>query len=910
MLGTPSLAQNTKGDKPAAPTSRETRFKTPKPSKQKTKPRRFKGRGDKPGAPAVALPSRSRKGEQAGKPVAPNFHRTKPNAKQRAWRGDITGQRVQPRSSASRARNVYPQPEYTNYSSRDLKRILQNNDNPNVKRVRRLQRQNASRSRVGRPIKPVYTKSKPRDKQKAWRGDISGRPVRSRVPGGMSESGVTEEAPAGVRTQKRNLAKNRSILSGTSSGRAGKNHPAGGFYRNRAGRSRYQVSQSSFFNLTPARTGRVSGRKIVPRSASAAYLAKKSTNTWAHFKRPKRRQERAYTTDLAGKKLRTRNFETQRPELINLTLHYTRRAAAGERPYRGPAAGSYVSKTRVGQRAWKGDVARRALRAGKSPRSAERAFSGLLKGGGFQSATSHGERKQGLPIPVKKPGIEAAGIGKYRGNISMNQRKGFGNQGEEYSGNIRAKRILKGSGSISRARWNNRGTPIQGKSPGRGADRIGKFQGNLRSGRRGFNDQGEQYAGNIKAHGRRGFNNQGEGSTGNIKAVRRGFSNQGEEYSGNMKMRRLQKGGGSRSGEHWNNKGTPVLVKVPKGKSAGMAGYQGNLRGDRKGFRDQGEEYTGNIKTRRPDKGGGSVSGKLWNNNESPVRGKDFSGDVVRVSRFSGHIKAKRPEKGGGSVSGKLWNNDESPIRGKDFSGDVVRVSRFSGHVKAKRPEKGGGSVSGKLWNNDESPIRGKDFSGDVVRVSRFSGHIKAKRPEKGGGSVSGKLWNNNETPIAVRIPKNAEDKNFSGNLKAARTGMNPRSSKEALPGVKPTNASVKAANFSRGTRRTWDYIRNSSASDESQRVREPGRAFARSTDYQGSIKIKRFDLFKKSALHPDAKFVKLNKNNVPEEKDAVTNFKLWWARLFKKSETQPDHLKENSRKPRYDKGESGLWYE
>ena len=62
--------------------------------------------------------------------------------------------------------------------------------------------------------------------------------------------------------------------------------------------------------------------------------------------------------------------------------------------------------------------------------------------------------------------------------------------------------------------------------------------------------------------------------------------------------------------------------------------------------------------------------------------------------------------------------------------------------------------------------------------------------------------------------------------------------------------------------------------------------------------------------LHPDAQFVKINKNNVAAEKDMMTNFKLWWARLFRKSETQPDHLKDKRGKPRYDKGEAGLWYE
>jgi hypothetical protein len=55
---------------------------------------------------------------------------------------------------------------------------------------------------------------------------------------------------------------------------------------------------------------------------------------------------------------------------------------------------------------------------------------------------------------------------------------------------------------------------------------------------------------------------------------------------------------------------------------------------------------------------------------------------------------------------------------------------------------------------------------------------------------------------------------------------------------------------------------------------------------------------------------VKINKNNVDGERDLLTNFKLWWARLFKKEETQPDHLKDKGHKPRYDKGEKGLWYE
>src|SRR5690606_23667754 len=110
----------------------------------------------------------------------------------------------------------------------------------------------------------------------------------------------------------------------------------------------------------------------------------------------------------------------------------------------------------------------------------------------------------------------------------------------------------------------------------------------------------------------------------------------------------------------------------------------------------------------------------------------------------------------------------------------------------------------------------------------------------------------------------------------------NPNSDKEAMPVLKASAASLKAGRHTSGARRDWGYIKNPSSADDAQRTREPGRAFGRSADFQGNIRIRKFDLFDKSDLHPDAKFVKLNKNNVPEERDLLTNFKLWWARLFR----------------------------
>ncbi len=53
-----------------------------------------------------------------------------------------------------------------------------------------------------------------------------------------------------------------------------------------------------------------------------------------------------------------------------------------------------------------------------------------------------------------------------------------------------------------------------------------------------------------------------------------------------------------------------------------------------------GGNYSGNIKIKRPEKGGGSVSGKLWNNNNQPLSNPpkgtvdvNYSGRIAR-SRF------------------------------------------------------------------------------------------------------------------------------------------------------------------------------------------------------------------------------------------------------------------------------------
>ena len=336
--------------------------------------------------------------------------------------------------------------------------------------------------------------------------------------------------------------------------------------------------------------------------------------------------------------------------------------------------------------------------------------------------------------------------------------------------------------------------------------------------------------------------------------------------------------------------------------------YQGSIKRFSKsepGYSDQGEGFTGYKKARRPLKGGGSISGRTWNNKRSalPVRtpnpnaaraGK-YQGSIKRFSKsepgfgdqgegFSGYKKAHRPLKGGGSVSGRLWNNKEKPLPVRTPPPSAQRAGTYKGNIK---------QFTQTLTMMDQ----GEEFTG-FIKLRKFKKNyvknpnsaeaaLKKKYPSKSTYSVDG---------LQVKVKERAY-------------GKKPHAVEGSMPGVKPSKSSVKASEYARGVKRTWNYIHNPSSADEAQKTREPGKAFGKITDYQGNIKMQKFHLFEKNRhLHPDATFVKTNKNNVDGERDLLTNVKLWWAKLFKKQATQPDNLKDKGKRPRYDKREDGLW--
>jgi len=606
-------------------------------------------------------------------------------------------------------------------------------------------------------------------------------------------------------------------------------------------------------------------------------------------------------------------------------------------------------------------------------------------GGGSISARMH--RPSNSSLGAKAPGnLRVANMqGNYRGSIKRTQQGGFGKQGLNYAGNLKSRRQQKGGGSISGG-WNNRNQPIAGRST---PTRAGRFQGNIKNqGPRAFSQVGYDYSGNVKSRrpdkgggsisgswnnsnqpiigksnptragkfqgnikrtGPKSYSQVGYDYSGNIR--QRGpksFSQVGYDYSGNMKSRRVPKGGGSISGA-WNNKGQPIVGRSTPSR-AGK--FQGNIRQrGPKSFSQVGYNYSGNIKSSRPDKGGGSISGS-WNNRGEPIVGRStptragkFQGNIRQRGPksfsqvgydYTGNMKSKRPDKGGGSISGS-WNNKEQPIAGRSVP---TKAGKFQGNMKSKRPDKGGGSIT-RSWNNKEQPIAGRSVP---TKAGKFQGNMKGKKPEKGGGSVSGKLSNNDGKPLPPRIPagKQAGDVNYSGRMKDKRGyERNPSASKEALKQRTRNRETVKASQYARGMKVYWDYKHNPSSADDAQKTIKysksfdratsfagktrltrdyrhspkahkdalkqigPSRATARAADYQGNIKMNKFNHKKH---FPDATFAHSKDNNVKHERTIKTNFKLFWGKVFKKHSMQPPAVKEKVRRPKYDKKEKELW--
>jgi len=661
---------------------------------------------------------------------------------------DIAGRRLRTRnqSSANRASTRYPSP----YSGGSKKH----------------------KEKAARPLGRVFSKSPRESNTRAWRGDISGYPIK-RIKPSRSEAARSniypQQGPYYRKRPPKERQENRAIVSRNIRGRrVGHQKPThvdrawkGGadqgpirnqsatgsvknvfsqkgpyvaYYRKRQNKKEKRVSNKRELSLirrfshTP-HTGGAQERYQGPVSRPFILRGKKNVY-WGKFSK----KEKPFTRDITGGPLRKRNYKSSPAGLVGRdTLKFFGRKPFGDRRTR-TAGGGYITATR-GNRGWKGDIAGWRLRkTAKNNREVRGQFvfprllsvsrkgeqsEPKIPGGGYKSRTTKGEKAQFKSIPAIF--LETDLGGRLKG----------------------PKRPKVGALNTSRRLWNNKGQPIFGKVPGSGSFKAARFSGTFRQdGRSGFSRQGADFSGNIKR--------------GSI----RGFSTDGVNYSGRIKRSQLR------------------------------------------GFSSDGVEYSGNIKS-------------------SQVRGFGRQGED-----FAGSIKMKRPEKGGGSVSGKFWNNDKKPILVKTPGLGVAGLANYSGEIA----------------------------------------HSKFKQYYV----------------------------------------QNPNSSKLATRTRKPGEATYLVAGIYSKVRQ-HHYERNPNSSDLALKVLSPGKATARVRDYQGNYKMHKYS---SSRLHPDAQFAHGYRDNVKEERTLLMNVKLIWSNLFRKSETQPENLKEKVRRPRYDKREKGLWYD
>ncbi len=790
------------------------------------------------------------------------------------------------------------------------------------------------------------TKFKTRNKQgdRIHKGDITGRKTKIKKTKRKNRITSPSSTPYGNalyqyknrRKEGKQVQKSDGYYNTPS--RAAENHRKGDISGTkvrksvtRTGESKRVVQAGGLRSITQGGEDKPrKRRRIQPRTASRAFIARKKVNVYAGRGR---RGERARTKDIAGRKIRGKNFRSRSQPIVRPSFNpyfarkrkgdqahttlkgsgYATATKRGERKYKGQASGGYATATKRGERRYKGQAA-----------------------GGYSSATKGGENAWRKDITGRKfkrprdPGITT------------------GRKGQTYTGT--QNRTLSISGGIK----NNGRKSVTSTGGG------GSISGQLRKGR-------------GQALPRKDLSSpQVSGFAGRYKRfeLSPGFDSRSAKFQGNKKgVRKPLKGGGSISSNIWQGKGK-ALPRKDLG-SPKVSGFAGNIKG-----------------TRKPLKGGGSISNQIQRGRGQALPRKDLSSPKVsgfagrykrfelspgfdnRSAKFQGNKKgARKPLKGGGSISSNIWQGKGQAIPRKDLG--RPKISGFAGNIKGNRkPLKGGGSITKSGWNNNQQALPRNDNFRNKMTLSQ--GNFKGSRkPLKGGGSISRSGWNNKQVPLIHKHSQNKTIANFKGRYK--RFELSPgyatsdigkyqgnikrhKSKKIGQPEgtqfegrftqfeISPGYATGDIGKYRGTLKMKSKYKKKPNAHEDALKAKEPHKNMYLMSGYQGTVKDRRNFRKKPNAhedalkgiapknsaskamayqgnfkvkknynrnMHPSSKYTtSIHPRNSKEEKERTFKFNIWWAKLFKKNENQPDAVKEKIRTPRYDKREKDLWYD
>lgn len=496
-----------------------------------------------------------------------------------------------------------------------------------------------------------------------------------------------------------------------------------------------------------------------------------------------------------------------------------------------------------------------------------------LKGGG---SISRRWNNNGQPLFKKDRGAGTIAATSYTGRSRMKQ---FGDSGVgTYSGNIKYQKPLKGGGSIS-GRWNNNGQPLIKKNRGAGTIAATSYTGRMRP---------------------KQFGDSGVGS-----------------YSGNIKYQKQLNGGGSIS-RSWNNNGQPLIRKNRGSGTIAATTYTGRMRP--KQFGDTGVgSYSGNIKYQKQLKGGGSIS-RSWNNNGQPLIRKNrgvgtiaattytgrmrpkYFGDTG-VGKYTGNIKSQKPLKGGGSIS-RSWNNNGQPLIKKERGEGTMVATTFQGKMKAKgKKEKG---------------YPTQDFIGNVRVVSKKT--PKAQGTEYGlTRKVAGIKMGEYGGKMQAKTKPNREDINvLTARMKARKASPSEgtelgKTHKFAFLSIGDPNRSGLV--YQQKRLKVKSDLPDMLSRDQRRRPEqspgtERGKDWALTFWEFGNpykMGLAKKHTVAKTKNHPSTTYAQSNKSS-KEEKEKLLSVKLIWAKLFKKNAATAEPEDKKKHRPRYDKGERIIW--
>ncbi len=738
-------------------------------------------------------------------------------------------------------------------------------------------------------LRATKFKSRTRQGERAYKGDITGRKVVTKTTKRRSSARYAQPNPYAGRKRRTEESVAKKVLSSPKytarpsetakkvrvNPRYSKRPRERSWSSKGFGRAARSISGNTTFtrnrryqggavrSATRSSESKATRGRVVPRSASGNYNVRKRKSPYNVF-RQKKAWEKAFKGDITGRTFRTK-VTTERPIIQSpRKTKYSQRTGKGDRPYAGGLNGGYKSATRTPERAWKKDISGNKLRIRTS------------KGPNFSGG-------QFTPYPVSK---NRKGDQAYRGKIkgkhkSISNRKevagkksrastppGAGtSKGIRFQGNIKSQKPLKGGGSVARNNWNNRGQSVNKVLNTQQNQKARSFQGNLKLGKP------------LKGGGsvaRNNWNNKGQSVT---KASNNEQNRRTRSFQGNLKLGKPLKGGGSIARKNWNNKGQSVNKPVESVEGRKASNFTGNFKPFKGGTYDAlAGFYKGDQKRKFKYQ-------KKPNAHKEALKVRPNSKNDRLAINYTGNVKQSNYKHNPNAV--------KEALKVKSATKNDRLAGNFTGNVKQSGYKHNPNAVKEAL------KVR-SDTKNDRL-AGNYTGNFKQSKYKRNPNAA--------DEALKVRSPGKNDFKggNFTGRSKITWTyKQNPSASKESLKNIAPAKGTAEGASFQGRFKMASNYSRKPHAADGALKGVGPSRAAVKAANYQGNIKMNKKRI---GDTHPSFGYAKRN-NSSTEEKEKLFGIKLLFSKLFKKNEAQPDNIRNKERAPRFDKREREIWYD